>query len=76
MEQFPQIRSGNAKVIEDFADLLDIAMINLKKAGQHQELCDGSLYTKLQGEMPEPMLARYHRWVIEYNKEELVLALR
>ena len=76
LEQFPHIRSGNAKDIEDFADLLDIAMINLKEAGQHQELGDGSLYTKLQGKMPEPMLARYHRWVFEYNKEESVLALR
>ena len=51
-------------------------MINLKEAGQHQELGDGSLYTKLQGKMPESMLARYHRWVFEYNKEESVLALR
>ena len=76
MEQFPQIRSGNAKDIAHFADLLDIAMINLKEAGQHQELGDGSLYTKLHGKMPAPMLARYHRWVFEYNKEESVLALR
>ena len=51
-------------------------MINLKEAGQHQELGDGSLYMKLQGKMPEPMLARYHRRVFEYNKEESVLALR
>ena len=51
-------------------------MINLKEAGQHQELGDGSLYTKLQGKMQESMLARYHRWVFEYNKEESGLALR
>ena len=76
MEQFPQIRSGNAKDIEDFADLLDIAMINLEEAGQHYELGDGSLYTKLQCKVPEEMLARYHRWIFEHNKEESVLALR
>ena len=51
-------------------------MINLQEAGQHYELGDGSLYTKLQRKIPETMLARYHRWVFEYNKEESVLALR
>ena len=38
LEQFRQIRPGNAKDIEEFADLLDIAMINLQEAGQHYEL--------------------------------------
>ena len=76
MEQFPQIRSGNEKYIEDFADLLDIAMITLEEAGQHYELGDGSVYTKLQCKIPEEMLARYHRWIFEHNKKESVLALR
>ena len=61
LEQFPQIWLGHAKDIEDFEDLLDIAMINLKEAGQQYELGDGSLYTKLQRKIPEAMLARYHR---------------
>ena len=51
-------------------------MINMKEAGQHYELGDGSLYTKLQLKIPEAMLARYQRLVFEYNKEESVLALR
>ena len=76
LEQFLQIRPGNLKDIEEFADLLDITMINLQEASQHYELGDGSLYTKLQCKIPEAMLARYHRWVFEYNKEESVLALR
>ena len=33
LEQFRQIRPSNAKDIEEFADLLDIAMINLQEAG-------------------------------------------
>ena len=45
-------------------------MINLQEAGQHYELDDGSLYTKLQRKIPEAILAMYHRWVFEYNKEE------
>ena len=35
LEEIPQIRHGHATDIEDFADLLDIAMINLQEAGQH-----------------------------------------
>ena len=34
LEQFRQIRPGNARDIEEFADLLDIAMINIQEAGQ------------------------------------------
>ena len=76
LEQFPQVRHGNAQDIEEFADLLDIAMINLKEAGQDYELRDGSLYAKLQRKLPETMLAQYHRWIFENHKEESVLTLR
>ena len=48
LEQFRQVRLGNARDLEQFPDLLDIAVINLKEAGQQYELGDGSLYTKLQ----------------------------
>ena len=65
LEQFKQIRSGNARDLDKFADLLDIAIINLKDANQTQELGDGSLYAKLQRKLPEVMLARYHRWIFE-----------
>ena len=59
------LRPDNSKDMEDFADLLDIAVIILKEAGGSAELGDGSLYLKLQKKMTEPMLARYHRWVYE-----------
>ena len=73
LEQFRQIRPGNAKDIEEFADLLDIAMI---RAGHHHELGDGSLYNKMQCKIPETMLARYQRWMFENSKEESVISLR
>ena len=76
IEQFCTIRPGNAKDIEEFADLLDIAIINLQEAGHHNELGDGLLYKKLQRKIPEAMLARYHRWNFENNREELVMALQ
>ena len=76
LENFKQVRSGNAKDLEKFADLLDIALINLKEAGQDHELGDGSLYTKLQRKLSESMLARYHRWVFENSVTESVAALQ
>ena len=76
LEQFRQVRLGNARDLEQFADLLDIAIINLKEAGRQYELGDGSLYTKLQRKLPESMLARYHRWIFENSLSESVLTLR
>ena len=48
LESFKPIRAGYAKDIEKFADLLDIAVVNLKEAGRQNELGNGSLYVKLQ----------------------------
>lgn len=76
LEHFRQIRPGNAKDLEQFSDLLDIAIINLREAGQHHELGDGSLYAKLQRKLPQSMLARFHRWVYENNTAESVVSLR
>ena len=70
------IRPGNSKDIQNFADLLDIAVINVKEAGRTEDLGDGSLYLKLQKKMTEPMLVRYHRWVWENYKSESVETLR
>ena len=76
LEQFRQIRPENARDIEEFADVLDVAMINLRETGQHHELGDGSLYTILQRKLPQAMFARYHRWIFENSQEESVIALR
>lgn len=59
LEQFRQIRPGNAKDIEEFfSDLHDSAIVNLQETGHHYELGDGSLYNKLQRKISETMLAR------------------
>ena len=62
-ENFNLIRPGNAKEFEQFADLLDIAIIYL----QETELGSGSLYNKLQHNLPQSMLVSYHRWIYENN---------
>ena len=76
LEQFPQVRHGHAQDIDEFADLLDIAMINLKEAGQDYELRDSSINVRLQRKLPETMLAQCHHWIFENHKEESVLTLQ
>ena len=76
LENFRQIRVGNAKDLEQFSDLLDIAMINLKESSQDQELGNGTLYTILQRKLPQSMLANYHRWVYDNNVTQSVATLR
>ena len=75
LERFQHIRLGNARDLEQFADLLDVAIINLQEAGQNHELGAGSLYTKLKRKLPESMLARYHR-IFKNGQTESVLSLR
>ena len=60
---FPQIRDGNAKVLEQFAYLLYSEVISLHEAGKQTELGDVFLYIALQRKLPQSMLASYHRWV-------------
>ena len=76
LENFRPIRSENAKDIEHYADLIDIAVINLKDAGRTEELKNGSLYNKLQQKLPENKLTQYHRWIFEKCKTESVESLR
>ena len=76
LEGFRSIQYGNAKDLEQFADLLDVAIINLRESRQYHELGTGSLYVKLQRKLPEMMLANYHRWIFENNHLESVETLR
>ena len=62
--------------MENYADLLDIAIVNLKEANRLEELRDGLLYMKLQKKLPTFMLTRYHRWIYENHKIESVEVLR
>ena len=47
LDKFPQIRPGNAHDLEQFADLLEIAIMNLNETGYYYELGNGFLYGKL-----------------------------
>ncbi|XP_065639456.1 uncharacterized protein LOC136072233 [Hydra vulgaris] len=48
LNNFKPIRENNPRDVEKFADLLDVAVTNLKKANRTEELGDGTLYHQLQ----------------------------
>ena len=76
LESFQKIRPGNAKDLEKFADLLEIAIINLKETVHYNELGDWFLYGKLRTKLTESMLAKYHRWIYETQTPETVESLK
>ena len=76
LENYQRIQIGNTRDLEEFSDSLEIAIINLKESGKHQELGNGFLYTKLQKKLPESMLAMYHRWIFEHSLSGSVRTLR
>lgn len=76
LDQFPAMKVESATQIEKFADILDVAVLNMKEANRDDDLKDGSLYLRLQRKMPETMLARFHRWIAENDETESVETLR
>ena len=51
---------GNFKDMEKYANLLDIAIVNLKEANRFEELQDRLLHIKLQKKLPASILTCYH----------------
>ena len=76
LENFKPIRVDHPKDQEKFADLLDIAVINLKEENRIEELGNGTFYRKLLKKMPERMITQYQRWVFDKEKKENVENLR
>ena len=75
LEQLPPIRAGNASEMQQYADLLDVAVINLQDAGQQAELGAGSFYTMLLKKLPESLLPHYYRWMVEHHYRPSVITL-
>jgi hypothetical protein len=57
------VNKNSAKSLEAFADLLDVAVLNIKEIGLNSELKTGMMYLTLQKKLPEQMLTDYHRWI-------------
>ena len=47
LERFPPIRGGAVNEFEQFADLLDVAVLKMREAGRDTELGNGVLYTNM-----------------------------
>ena len=76
LENFKPLRPGFAKDLERLAGLLDVTVVNLKEAGRHDELGNGSLYLSLCKKLMEAMLPQYHRWIYENGRWQSVETLR
>ena len=76
LEKFPIIKGNDSENLQNFADLLDIAVINIKEVGIESELENGTMYMLLQRKLPKEMLAKYHRWIFENKKQESVETLK
>ena len=61
LENLKPVRFGNSRGLEQFAEILDITITNLKEKRNCEELGDGSLYLRLQKKFPEIMLTQYQR---------------
>ena len=74
---FKQIREGNEKDLEHFAELLDAVVVNLTDANQEAELGSGSLYITSQRKFNKNLLlTTYKQWVCDNHRTEDVKTLR
>ena len=76
VNNFKQIRIGNAKDLERFADMLDIVVVNLRDSDKVEELGDGCLYNQLIKKMNDVIVTQYLRWIFETQRRESVETLR
>ena len=76
LEAFKQIREGNEKHLEKFAEPLDALVANLTDAKQEAELGNGSLYITLQRKFNKNLLAKYKQWICDSGTSEDVKALK
>ena len=70
------MRSNNAKDLEKYADILDLAVVNMSGAGKDKELQNGYMYTKLLKKLNSQLITQYQGWVVENKKVESVATLR
>jgi len=75
LDKFQPIRAGRGRELEKFADLLQVAVINLKDTGRDVELQAGTFYTRLLQKLNPQLLAQYNRWVYERAASESVETL-
>ena len=76
LDAFKQLREGNEKDLERFAELVDVIVVNLTDANQEAELGSGLLFITLQRKFNKTLLAKYKQWVCDNQRNESVKTLR
>ena len=75
LDRMGTVNANQPKDMERFADLLQVAVVNLKDAGRTSELQSGTFYAKLLQKFTMPTVTRYHRWRYEQQRRESVISL-
>ena len=75
VEKYRPMQDGSAQEMEGFTDMLEVAVQNLRVAGRHEELGDGSLFALLQKKLTIRLVTSYNRWMYENEKEGTVETL-
>ena len=76
LKNFKPICIDHLKDVEKFANLLYIAVINLKEKNRIEELGNGTFHRKLLKKMPERMIIQYQRWVLDKENNKNIENLR
>ncbi|XP_065192504.1 uncharacterized protein LOC135823588 [Sycon ciliatum] len=69
------VRANRPKEMEHFAELLAVAVVNMKDSGRAMELGHGTFYLSLLRKLDERNLAQYHRWRHDKSQPETVEVL-
>ena len=76
LHRFQPIRDqGTASEFERFADLLQVAQINLQDVGRQDELGYGTFCTQMQQKLSPELLTNFLRWRSERGKTESIPTL-
>ena len=72
LQKFKPIRKGQSNALEKFADLLDVAVLNSKKADMQNALEHSTMLVNNKTKLLENLLTNYYRrWLFD-NKRMIV----
>ncbi len=76
LTEFKPVRPNSPRDLEQFADLLDVATVNIKEFGLEAELQSRLFYSLLLKKLPERMVADFTRWLEEKRLDKTIENLR
>ena len=76
IKKMPPLKSNDVQSLEQFADLVRIAVVKLQAEGHGRELGEGALHSLLVKNFADSQVESYSRWLREHKKDRSVLSLR